>query len=105
MKKLLAISVMMLSALALAAQENGVPVAVGSLEREFEGDGTYSVWNVDDEGLYGIPNLVSIAIDPEGGVNLFLTKDSPESVTCFILHQEGDRLRYIDAGQWYRFVD
>lgn len=86
-------------------QENGVPVAVGSLEREFEGDGTYSVWNVDDEGFYGIPNLVSIAIDPEGGVNLFLTKDSPESVTCFILHQEGDRLRYIDAGQWYRFVD
>ena len=86
-------------------QENGVPVAMGSLQTEFEGDGSSSVWNVDDEGFYGIPNLVSIAIDPEGGINLFLTKDSPESVTCFILHQEGDRFKYIDAGQWYRFID
>ena len=64
-----------------------------------------STWNVDDDGRYGIPDIVSIALDPEGCVNVFVAKNSPESITCFILHQVGDKLEKIDVDQWYRYVD
>ncbi len=79
-------------------------VAVGTLSTEVEEGQEDSVWAVDDEGFYGIPNLISIAIAPDGAVTLFLAKDSPESITCFILHQVGQQFQYIDADQWYRFV-
>lgn len=65
----------------------------------------FSVWNVDDDGRYGIPDVVSIAIDPDGYCNFFLAKNSPESVTCFVLHQSEDRLEVIDIAQWYRFIE
>ena len=63
-----------------------------------------SVWNVDDDGSYGIPDIVTIAIDPEGYANIFVAKNSPESITCFILHQVGDRFERIDLDQWYRYL-
>ena len=80
--------------------------ATCSLTTELEpGFEDFSVWNVDDDGHYGIPDIVSIALDPDGRVNIFVAKNSPESVTCYILHQEGDKLEMIDADQWYRFID
>ena len=72
------------------------------IESEFEDSG---VWNVDDEGTYGIPDVITIAQDPEGAVTIFLAKNSPESVTCFALHQNGGKLEKIDFDQWYRYVD
>lgn len=63
-----------------------------------------SVWNVDDDGDYGIPDVVTIAIDPEGYANIFIAKNAPESITCFILHQVGDHFERIDLDQWYRFL-
>ena len=72
------------------------------IESEFEDSG---VWNVDDEGTYGIPDVITIAQDPEGAVTIFLAKNSPESVTCFALHQNGSKLEKIDFDQWYRYVD
>lgn len=69
------------------------------------GEEDFSVWNVDDDGYYGIPDVVSIAIDPEGRVTLFLAKNSPESVDCFALRQVEDRLERIDLAMWYRYID
>lgn len=80
--------------------------ATGSLTREVEpGSEDFSVWNVDDEGTYGIPDVVTIALDPEGRANIFLAKNSPESIDCFCLHQVGDRFEIVPISQWYRFVD
>ena len=72
------------------------------IESEFEDSG---VWNVDDEGTYGIPDVVTIAQDPDGAVTIFLAKNAAESITCFALHQKGDKLELIEIDQWYRFVD
>ncbi|MBO4455755.1 MAG: hypothetical protein J5759_04845 [Bacteroidales bacterium] len=72
------------------------------IESEYE---DYSVWNVDDDGHYGIPDVVTIALDAEGAVTVFLAKNSPESVTCFALHQQGDTFERVALDQWYRFVD
>jgi len=72
------------------------------IESEFEDSG---VWNVDDEGTYGIPDVVSIALDPDGYATIFLAKNSPESINCFALHQVGDKFEVIDFDQWYRFID
>ena len=73
-----------------------------NIESEFEDSG---VWNVDDDGRYGIPDVVTIALDPEGRANIFLAKNSPESIDCFCLHQVGDRFEIVPISQWYRFVD
>lgn len=86
--------------------EGGSVVATASMttmiESEFE---DFSVWNVDDEGTFGIPDVVTIARDPEGVVTVYLAKNSPESVTCFALHQNGDQLEIINFDQWYRYID
>ena len=72
------------------------------IESEFE---DADVWNVDDDGTFGIPDVVTIVRDPEGNVIIFLAKNSPESITCFALRQVGDKLERIDFDQWYRYVD
>ena len=72
------------------------------IESEFEESG---VWNVDDEGTYGIPDVVTIAQDPDGNAIIFLAKNAPESINCFALRQVGDKLERIDFDQWYRYVD
>ena len=80
--------------------------ATGTLTTEIEeGYEEFSVWNVDEDGVYGIPHIISIALDPDGCVNIFVTKVSPESFTCYILHQVGDKLEKIDADQWYMYID
>lgn len=79
--------------------------ASGTLTAQIpEGDAEFSVWNVDDEGRYGIPDVVTIAFDPDGYANIFLAKNSPESVTCLILHQVGEQFEIIEADQWYRYI-
>lgn len=69
-----------------------------------EGDEN-SVWGVDDGGEYGIPSLISIALDENGNADLFLVHDTPEGVHCFVLRQEGDKLVSTDCGAWYRWID
>ncbi len=91
---------------ALVWTGRGEIYATGTITNKIEpGYEEYSVWNVDDDGRYGIPDIVSIALDPEGCVNIFAAKNSPESISCFILHQVGDKLEIIDAEQWYRYID
>ena len=85
---------------------NGEIYATCDIKREIESESEdSSVWNVDDDGTYGIPDVVSIALDPEGCANIFMAKNSPESITCFVLHQVGDRFELVPVDQWYRYVD
>ena len=72
------------------------------IESEFE---DCDVWNVDDDGTFGIPDVVTIALDPDGRPIIFLAKNAPESITCFALRQVGDKLVIEDYDQWYRYVD
>ena len=67
--------------------------------------GEMSVWNVDDDGDYGIPNLLCVAKDPRGNVILWLNHPAPESMNLFGLRQQGDQLVIFGEDQWYVRVD
>lgn len=81
-------------------------LATCTLTTEIESEyADYSVWNVDDDGRYGIPDVVTIAVDGTGAITVFLAKNSPESITCFALRQVGNSFQKVDLDQWYRYVD
>ena len=87
-------------------QSKGKVIASTSITTKIESEyEDYSVWNVDDDGRYGIPDVVTIALDRDGQVTVYLAKNSPESINCFALHQEGNTFRIVNFDQWYRFVD
>ena len=68
-------------------------------------EGEYSVWNVDDEGEYGIPDLLCVAFDLHDNVILFFNHNAPESVNIYALRQQGDQFQLFGEDQWYRYVD
>ena len=68
-------------------------------------EGEFSVWNVDDDGTYGIPNLLCVAFDLHDNVILFLEHGAPESRNMFGLRQQGDQLQLFGEEQWYVYVD
>ncbi|MCR4823871.1 MAG: hypothetical protein K5849_00780 [Bacteroidales bacterium] len=67
--------------------------------------GASGVWNVDDEGEYGIPQLLCVAFDHHDNVILFLNHPAPESINLFGLRQQGDQLVLFGEDSWYVFVD
>ena len=67
--------------------------------------GADSVWNVDDEGAYGIPELLCVAFDLHDNVILFFNHSAPESKNLYGLRQQGDQLQAFSEGQWYVYVD
>lgn len=67
--------------------------------------GENSVWHVDDEGSYGIPDLLCVAFDKHDNVILFFNNSAPESKNLFGLRQQGDQLQLFGEDQWYVFVD
>lgn len=67
--------------------------------------GEQSVWNVDDGGDYGIPDLLCVAMDPRNNVILWLNHPAPESMNIFGLRQQGDQLVLFGEDQWYVRVD
>ena len=68
-------------------------------------EGAFSVWNVDDDGTYGIPELLCVAFDPHDNVILFFNHPAPESMNLFGLRQQGDQLQLFGEDQWYVRVD
>ena len=68
-------------------------------------DEDYSIWAVDDDGTYGIPDVVTIALDRDGNADIFVAKNSPESIRCFILHQNGPTLEQVETDYWYRYLN
>lgn len=51
-----------------------------------------SLWNVDDDGAYGIPSVLLIAQDDRGNVELFLRHSAPETNHYMHLKQKGNTL-------------
>ncbi len=68
-------------------------------------DGMLSVWNVDDEGDYGIPDLLCVAFDKHDNVILWFNHNAPESLNLFGLRQQGDQLQLFGEDQWYRYQE
>ena len=68
-------------------------------------EGENSVWNVDDDGTYGIPQLLCVAFDPHDNVILWFNHPAPESMNLFGLRQQGDQLQLFGEDQWYVRVD
>ena len=64
-----------------------------------------STWNVDDDGTYGIPELLCVAFDLHDNVILWFNHSAPESQNIFGLRQQGDQLQLFGEEQWYVFVD
>ena len=64
-----------------------------------------SVWNVDDDGTYGIPELLCVAFDRHDNVILWFNHPAPESMNLFGLRQQGDQLQPFSEEQWYVYVD
>lgn len=68
-------------------------------------EGEFSVWNVDDDGEYGIPELLCIAFDKHDNVMLWFNHSAPESLNLFGLRQQGDQLQAFGEDQWYRYQE
>ncbi len=64
-----------------------------------------SVWNVDDDGDYGIPQVVSIARDEKGNVELFLCHNSPEGMNYSHLVQKGNKFESVSSTDVYRRME
>ena len=64
-----------------------------------------STWNVDDDGSYGIPELLCVAFDKHDNVILWFNHSAPESKNIFGLRQQGDQLQRFGEEQWYVYVD
>jgi len=65
----------------------------------------FSVWNVDDDGSYGIPNVLNIARDEKGNIELFILHSAPESMNFSHYKQQGKKLVEVSHEQWYVWVD
>ena len=64
-----------------------------------------SVWNVDDDGEYGIPAILCIAEGDEGALEIFMNHQAPESVNIERLVRHGDKLVKEGGDQWYVWYD
>lgn len=65
----------------------------------------YSVWNVDDDGNYNIPTLMTVARDEKGNIELFLLHAAPESLNFSHLVQKGNKFESVGGDQWYNWID
>lgn len=64
-------------------------------------DPNSSVWNVDDDGTYGIPMVISITKDERGNVEVIMNHPAPESINLMHLVQDGTKLTIEGEDQWY----
>lgn len=81
--------------------KNGKEVCSYTMTQEVEGDTNQSVWNVDDDGNYGIPELLSVARDEQGNIELFLHHPAPESRNFCHLVQKGNKFVNVGEDSWY----
>lgn len=73
--------------------------------KKLESDELFSVWNVDDDGTYGEPNVISIARDERGNIELFLQHSAPESINYIHLVQKGNKLVEEYSEYLYVWID
>lgn len=75
--------------------------------RKFESgeDDKYGLWNVDDDGVYGIPSVICIAEGDDGVVEILLNHPAPESKNIIHLVRNGHKLEEQGGDQWYVWYD
>ena len=73
--------------------------------QQFEAGEGGSVWNVDDDGEYGIPAVLCIAEGDNGALELILNHQAPESVNIERLVRHGDQFVEEGGDQWYVWYD
>ncbi len=81
--------------------KNGKEVCSYTITQEVEGDTDQSVWNIDDDGNYGIPELLSVTRDEKGNLELFLHHPAPESRNFLHLVQRGNKFELVGEDSWY----
>ncbi|MCQ2243608.1 MAG: leucine-rich repeat domain-containing protein [Bacteroidaceae bacterium] len=81
--------------------KNGKEVCSYTITQEVDGDTSQSVWNVDDDGNYGIPELLSVVRDEHGNIELFLHHPAPESRSFYHLVQKGNKFECVGEDSWY----
>lgn len=79
-------------------------VETTKVEDDYDG---YSLWNVDDEGEYGIPEILCIAYDDKENVEIFINKPAPESTNYMRMVQKGKKLEIAeeDETQLYNYYN
>ena len=85
--------------------KNGKEAASYVMTAKAENDESESVWNVDDDGSYGIPAIISITKDEKGRVDIFLDHEAPESANYMQLREFDGKLLLNQDEQYYRWVD
>lgn len=64
-----------------------------------------SVWNLEDEGSWGIPHVLTVAYDEKGNVEVFLAHYAVESNTFMHFKQKGNKLEQVQKQARYVWVD
>lgn len=86
--------------------KDGKEVCSYTCNRIVESEGDVSdVWNLGDDGNYGIPKLLIVARDEKGNIELFLYHGAEESFNFTHLVQKGDKLVQEGGEQWYNWID
>ncbi len=81
--------------------KDGKEVCSYTKTQDVQGDADQSVWNIDDDGNYGIPQLLTIARDEQGNIELFLHHPAPESRNFYHLVQKGNKFEVVGEESWY----
>lgn len=81
--------------------KNGKEVCSYTQTQDVHGDVNQSVWNIDDDGNYGIPELLTVARDEQGNIELFLHHPAPESRNFSHLVQRGNKFELVGEDGWY----
>lgn len=89
--------------LVLSWLKDGKEVCNYEMKRALEPDEdeNESVWDIDDDGDYGIPTLCTVARDENGNIELFLEHDSPECSSFMHLVQKGNKMESVSEDNWY----
>lgn len=92
--------------IAISLVKDGKEVCSYVDKRKLESDNEeFSVWNVDDDGTYGIPTIISITKDENGNFELFFNHPAPESSNLHHLVQKGNKFVVESKEAWYNWVD
>lgn len=87
--------------------ENGKEVCSHVMHRDdVTDDDKYSVWSLDDEGVYGLPEVTTIARDKAtGNIEFYVIRYGTESTTNMHFVQKGTNLELAEKTSKYLWVD
>ncbi len=85
---------------------NGKEVCTHEMRTTVEPGYENSVWSLDDEGVYGLPEVVTIARDKAtGNIEFYVLRGGTESATLLHFCQNGNKLELVDRKSHYLWID